>query len=153
MSVTSAWTVKEKVGSVFSGTERSGSAVNFTANAPSAPVVAEPCAMFWLSPRPGGRKYRPHQHQCGNCTTRTTRHFTFAPPMAAPVYAVALPVTATSAPSFAATFGFATSTRNFGRLYSSTLKLVCPFGPPCTCSDICPVTVPPGAVKLPENAP
>ena len=38
-----------------------------------------------LAPRPGGRQYQPHQHHGGKRTSRTTRHWTLAPPMAAPV--------------------------------------------------------------------
>ena len=58
MSVTSAVTVKWKVGSSFSGTVRSGLAAKAIGNVPSGPVTAEPWAISWAAPRFGGIRHQ-----------------------------------------------------------------------------------------------
>ena len=133
-------------GSFLDGTERSGAAVNSILKVPSSAATSVPCAIALLA---GGCH---HQHQRGSCTPRSTRHATFAPPIAAPVYAVALPVTTTGASSFDASFGVSSVTWNFGRLYSSTWKCVL-LGRPSTWIDIVPVTRSRGAVNTPSNEP
>ena len=67
--------------------------------------------------------------------------------------AVALPVSLTSSSSLGASLGGSSSTWNLGRLYSSTLKFVAPFGPFSTRNAICPIKRSRGAVALPLKLP
>ena len=96
-----------KTGSSASRTDKSGLAVNATRNEPSEAVVAVPWAICCDELV---AYQRDHQAQIGYRTPRTTRHSTSAPPIDAPVYAVATPGTTTGSLSRGASSGAVSST-------------------------------------------
>jgi len=72
--------------------------------------------------------------------------------MGAPAYAWASPVTVTASPSRHSPSGGFSSTKNLGRLYSSTRRVALPGGSAVT-SRMAPSSRPVGAVQVPLKEP